>query len=41
MLPEVEDLSSHAHPKTGDADKYFLGDRFHEANVGVLISLIS
>ena len=33
VLPAVEDLTPHAHPKTGDADKFFLGDRFHEANV--------
>lgn len=29
----MESLDSHQHPKTGDSDKFFVGDRFHEKNV--------
>ena len=34
-LVPAKNLKDHVHPKTGDTDKYFLGDRFHEANVRV------
>ena len=29
-LPKKEELQEHQHPKTMDADKYFVGDRFHD-----------
>ena len=35
VLPDVTQLEPHQDPRTGDTDKYFLGDRFHEKTVGV------
>ena len=32
-LLSKESVESHVHPKSGDSDKFFVGDRFHEANV--------
>ena len=32
-LPAPESLEPHQHPKTGDSDKFFVEDRFHEKNV--------
>ena len=36
-LCRAADLPPHADPETGDCDKFFLGDRFHEANVCFLL----
>ena len=30
LLPHKQDLKPHEHPKTGNCDKYFCGDRFHD-----------
>ena len=30
---DIESLGTDCHPKTGDTDKYFCGDRFHDKNV--------
>ena len=30
--PNLSSLQSHSHPKTNQTRKYFVGDRFHEAN---------
>merc|ERR1712179_360483 len=30
-LPAMAELGKFEHPKTGDCDKYFVGDRFHNA----------
>ena len=30
LLPHKQDLKPHEHPKTGNSDKYFCGDRFHD-----------
>ena len=32
-LPPASDLSMFEHPKTKDTEKYFVGDRFHNAQV--------
>ena len=32
-LPDVESLDQDCRPKTGDSDKFFCGDRFHDKNV--------
>ena len=34
-LQPAHSLQPHQHPKTGDSDKFFVGDRFHEKNVSI------
>ena len=35
-MRDKQDLQLYQHPKTGDSDKFFVGDRFHEKNVNIL-----
>ena len=34
------ELSQHQHPKTKDSDKYFVGDRFHNAQVRLFVTCL-